>query len=390
MRKNLFGSVFIILIFFSAMFGAIIGANLVMYKFQSDFLTPGKISEQTQGEPEINENTKISPNDINRAFTDVVDLVEPSVVTVVGEIEERESLIRPLDSQQIRGSGFILSKEGYIITNNHVIEDVDSINVILNDGSKVAVEVLGRDVFSDLAVLKSNKSFSSSLILGDSDNLKSGELIIAIGSPLGNFRNSVTTGVISATHRSIDRGDGYILENLLQTDAAINKGNSGGPLVNLFGEVVGINSLIIRESSNATIAEGLGFAIPSNDVKIITDEIILKGSYSRPKLGVTVKQVDPSAAIRFNLSAEWGAFISEIEPGTPADLAGLQIGDIITRIGQDNIDENQRFLNTLFKYNPGDLVEIEVIRDSKKRILQVVLGELILWIGNWKKKQPIL
>jgi 2-alkenal reductase len=193
---------------------------------------------------------------------------------------------------------------------------------------------------------------------------------------LGEFRNTVTVGVISATGRSLDTGNGYAMEDLLQTDAAINQGNSGGPLVNLNGEVVGINSLIVRGGNGSTaVAEGLGFAIPSNTMQTISERIISQGYFARPYMGVNYQAINPSIARRYNLPTEWGAYINRVESGSPAAQAGLQRGDIIIRVGDTVIDEETSYINALFDFQPGDQVAITIIRDGNEQTVNVTLGE---------------
>jgi serine protease Do len=211
---------------------------------------------------------------------------------------------------------------------------------------------------------------------GNSDNLKSGETVIAIGSPLGEFRNTVTVGVISATGRMLDTGNGYFMEDLLQTDAAINQGNSGGPLVNLNGELVGINTLIVRGGNGSSaVAEGLGFAIPANTVRTIAERIISQGYFARPTLGVNWQSINPSIARRYNLPTEWGAYVTSVASGGPGARAGLQRGDIIISIGADHLDAENSFLNTLFNFQPGEQVDLKVIHGQEEITLQATLGE---------------
>ena len=247
----------------------------------------------------------------------------------------------------------------------------------MSDGSTIPARIVSTDIFSDLAVLKVEGKMPGVAVLGDSDNLKPGESVIAIGSPLGDFRNSVTVGVISATGRNLDTGNGYEMENLIQTDAAINSGNSGGPLVNLAGEVIGINTLVVRgDGMGSAIAEGLGFAIPSNTAKLITEQIIQKGYFARPYLGVQIQHINPSIAQRYNLPVEWGAYVVRIGSNSPASKVGITVGDIILRIGNITLDENTQFLNALFSYQPGDVVEVEILRGETDNVVQVQLTDL--------------
>jgi 2-alkenal reductase len=275
---------------------------------------------------------------------------------------------------EVSGSGVFISEEGYILTNNHVVEDTTKLWVILADGSQQEASLIGTDIYADLAVLKTDGPVPAVAVLGNSDALDPGETVIAIGSPLGDFKNSVTVGVISATGRSIDTGLGYQIENLIQTDAAINEGNSGGPLVSLAGEVIGINTLIVRSSGSGTVAEGLGFSIPANTVQAVAGQIIETGHFSRPYLGVQWQAISPRIARMYRLPADWGAYVTDVVSGSPADKAGLQQGDIIVRIGDVELDETHAYINALFQYEPGDTVTIGFIRNGSESEVQIVLA----------------
>jgi 2-alkenal reductase len=326
--------------------------------------------------PEV-QSLVISQTDIQTTITQVVDRVKSSVVTVVGISSGGFSFFGGMSEQEVSGSGFIISESGYVITNRHVIEDASEIRVILADGSELPATVVSSDIFADLAVLKAEGKMPAIATLGNSDNLKPGETVIAIGSPLGDFRNSVTVGVISATGRSIDTGQGYSLENLIQTDAAINSGNSGGPLVNLAGEVVGINTLVVRGSSaGSAIAEGLGFAIPVNTARMISQQIIQKGYFARPTLGIQVQNINPRLAAMYDLPVKYGAYVNRIDRSGPAAQAGMRTGDIIVRVGEFAIDETTPYVNALFAYAPGDAIVVEVMRDNQVITFNVVLGEM--------------
>jgi 2-alkenal reductase len=205
--------------------------------------------------------------------------------------------------------------------------------------------------------------------------LNPGESVIAIGSPLGNFKNTVTVGVVSATGRSIDTGNGYQIEDLIQTDAAINHGNSGGPLMNLAGEVIGINTLVVRNTNSGDVAEGLGFAVPVNTARAVAEQIIQKGYFSRPFMGIRFQQVTPNIAAAYSLPVQWGVYVTEVSSGSPASTAGLQQGDIIFKIGDVTLDETHSYINTLFTFKPGDQVPLGVMRDGKQVDLTITLGE---------------
>ncbi len=319
---------------------------------------------------------QIANTEIETAITQAVEKVGPAVVTVVGTIPGQMTIFGRTADGQSSGSGVIISEEGYIVTNNHVVEDTSELVVVLSDGTELPAQLISSDIFADLAVIKANGRMPAVAAIGNSDTLKPGETVIAIGSPLGEFRNTVTVGVISATGRALDSGRGYFMEDLLQTDAAINQGNSGGPLVNLNGEVIGINTLIVRGGNgSSTIAEGLGFAIPSNTMRLIAERIIAQGYFARPYLGVRYQAITPAIASRYNLPVQWGAYVTQVTAGSPAANAGLQRGDIIVSIGDQVIDEKRSYINVLFVYQPGDEVTLLVVRGGERLSLQVTLGE---------------
>lgn len=308
----------------------------------------------------------ISSTHVETAITQAVEAVGPAVVTVIGN----------LYGQEVSGSGVIISDEGYILTNNHVVDGASQIAVILANGTELPARIVGTDMYADLAVLLAQGDFPGIANLGNSEMLKPGETVIAIGSPLGDFVNTVTVGVVSATGRVIDTGNGYLMEDLIQTDAAINQGNSGGPLVNLDGEVIGINTLIVRGTGfGSAIAEGLGFAIPINIARIVAEQILDKGYFARPYLGIRWQPITPRLARAYNLPVEWGTYISRVFAGSPAANGGISEGDIITHIGDIAIDEDHTFINSLFAHEPGEEVPITVVRRGQQVDLFVLLGE---------------
>jgi len=318
---------------------------------------------------------QISTTEIETTITLAVQKIGSAVVTVVGTLPGQRTFFGQTGDQTVSGSGVFISPEGYLLTNNHVIESTKEVTIILADGTQQKATLVGTDPYSDLAVLKTEGPVPGVATLGNSDVLKPGESVIAIGSPLGDFKNTVTVGVVSATGRSIDTGSGYQIEGLIQTDAAINQGNSGGPLVNLAGEVIGINTLIVRNSGSGTVAEGLGFAIPINTARAVGEQIIQKGYFARPFLGVRTQMVTPDVAAMYNLPVEWGVYVTAVIAGSPASQVNMHQGDIITGIGGVAIDETHSFLNTLFLYKAGDQVLVEGVRDGKKFQVQVTLGE---------------
>jgi serine protease Do len=318
---------------------------------------------------------EINTTQIETTITKAVAQVGASVVTVVGTLPGQMTFFGPTGDQTVSGSGVFISTDGYILTNNHVVEGVKEVNIVLSDGSQQKATIVGTDMYADLAVLKTTGQVPAVAALGNSDVLKPGESVIAIGSPLGDFKNTVTVGVVSATGRSIDSGQGYQIDGLIQTDAAINQGNSGGPLVNLAGQVIGINTLIIRNGNSGAIAEGLGFAIPSNTARAVAEQIMQKGYFSRPYLGVRWQSISPDIADAYNLPVKWGAYVTNVTANSPAGKAGLQTDDIIVQIGDIPIDETHSYINVLFQYKPGDQVAVVVLRNGQKLNLQVTLGE---------------
>jgi serine protease Do len=327
-------------------------------------------TSNSSGQPVV-----IDTTNIETTITRAVEKIGPAVVTVVGTLPGRMTFFGRTGSQTVSGSGVFISDQGYLLTNNHVVEGTKQVTIVLSDGSQEKATIVGTDPFSDIAVLKAENRVPAVAALGNSDVLKPGESVIAIGSPLGTFKNTVTVGVVSATDRSIDTGQGYQIEGLIQTDAAINQGNSGGPLVNLAGEVVGINSLIVRNSGSGAVAEGLGFAIPINTAWAVAQQIMEKGYFARPYLGISYQSITPDIATAYNLPVQWGAYVTDVADNSPASQAQLQVGDIITSIGGVTLDETHSYINTLFAYKPGDQVTLELVRNGKSLQVQVTLGE---------------
>ncbi len=372
-KRLIYVAFLILAVAFSALGGALAGGVAVYAALRRPPASPSPVSQATPPAPTT---FHVSSTQIETAITTAVQKVGPAVVTVVGVIPGQEGFFFRLPDQEVSGSGVIISEAGYIVTNNHVVENTTRLAVILADGTQLPAKLVGADRYADLAVLKVESPVPAVATLGDSSLLKPGETVIAIGSPLGDFKNSVTVGVISATGRVLDSGQGYQMEDLIQTDAAINRGNSGGPLVNLAGEVIGINTLVVRGSGvQGDIAEGLGFAIPSNTVKTVAGQIVEKGYFSRPYLGIRWQPITPNVAAVYDLPVEWGAYVAEVVAGSPADRAGLRPGDIITHIGDIAIDAQHSYINALFNYTPGEQVRLIVVRGTRTIEVEVTLGE---------------
>jgi 2-alkenal reductase len=314
--------------------------------------------------------------DIDTSITQAVEKVGPAVVTVIGIVPGQNTFFGRTPDSPVSGSGIIISQDGYIMTNNHVIVDTIEVSIIFADGSERPAQIIGGDVFSDIAILKVDGDVPAVSSLGNSDDLKPGESVIAIGSPLGDFKNTVTAGVVSATERMLDVNQNYQMEGLIQTDAAINQGNSGGPLVNLAGEVVGINTIIVRGGSyGSAVAEGLGFAIPSNKAQAVASQLIEKGYFSYPYLGIRWQWLTAQITERYNLPVSDGVYISNVEPRSPADQAGIKEGDIITQMGSQVLDEEHPFINVLYTYSPGETVNFQVMRGDDPIEISVTFGE---------------
>jgi serine protease Do len=377
LRRSLYILLVIAVAGFSALTGALAGGAVVYRALQ-----PGSVNlpDSVQGilpagTTDPDQTLTLHTTDIETSITQSVEKVGPAVVTVVGTIPGQLTIFGTTGDQTVSGTGFFITEDGYIITNNHVVEGTEEVTIILSDGTEQTATIVGTDIYSDIAVLKTDGNVPAVAKLGNSDVLKPGESVIAIGSPLGNFKNTVTVGVISATGRSIDTGNGYQIEDLVQTDAAINHGNSGGPLVNLAGEVIGVNTLVVRNTNSGDVAEGLGFAIPINTAQAVAGQIIEKGYFARPYMGISFQPINPSIAARYNLPAEWGVYITRVVENSPASQAGLQEGDIITRLGDIPIDETHSYVNALFEYKPGDRVTLEVVRENDTMQVDITLGE---------------
>ena len=289
------------------------------------------------------------------------------------------------------GTGFIVSADGYIITNRHVVLDqAAEYTVLMNDEAKYPAKVLARDALNDLAVLKIEKDNLPTVELGDSANLKVGQSVIAIGNALGEFRNTVSTGVISGLARSVTAGGADIgseqLINVIQTDASINPGNSGGPLLNIAGQVIGINTAMAQGAQN------IGFAIPINEVKSTIESVQKNGRIVRPWLGVRYVIINKAIADANKLSVDYGAIIVRgqnrtdlaVIPGSPADKAGLVENDIILEInpsggsGQagQKITEENLLANLVVKFKPGDEITLRVMHQGKEKVVKVKLEEM--------------
>lgn len=305
---------------------------------------------------------------------DVVRYVETSPFSFRDPIfewffEQREEFRRRVP-QRGAGSGFIVNEEGYILTNEHVVRGAEEIKVTLSDGREFIGEVVGSDVTTDMAIVKIEANSLPVAKMGDSDSLRVGEMVIAIGNPYG-LEKTVTLGVVSAKGRDIRAGsDGQEYRNLIQTDTAINPGNSGGPLLNTDGEVIGINTAIIP------YAQGIGFAIPISVAKRNIDDLITLGKVRRAWLGVYIQQVTPEIAEQFNLEKAEGVLVGDVIEGSPAQEAGLSRGDVILSVNEKEVNSPQELQDTIRAIEIGENTELVVKRDGKEITLVVKIGEM--------------
>jgi len=326
------------------------------------------------------------------SYATVVDRVAPAVVTV--RVEKRASIVptdfpddplfrqffgrqfqAPREQRAPRqsglGSGVLTTPDGYILTNNHVIDGADSVRVELPDKRAFDAKVVGADPASDLAVLKIEGKDLPILPIGDSTHVRVGDVVLAIGNPLG-VGQTVTMGIVSAKGRATGVGDGGY-EDFLQTDAPINQGNSGGALVNLNGELVGINSQILTPTGGNI---GLGFAIPSNMAREVMEQLKTNGTVQRGKLGVSVQSVTADLAASLKLPAASGALVSGVEPGSAAQRAGIKQGDVITSVNGEAVVDSNGLRNRVAGTRPGSEVAIEVVRNGRSETLHATLDEL--------------
>jgi serine protease Do len=328
-------------------------------------------------------------------FTEIVDKHSPAVVKIIVESSRKSSAHPEIDEEQIpeflrryfqipppsqgpedrmaTGSGFIISADGYVVTNHHVVEDADLVTVRLADRREYVAEVVGLDPRSDLALLRIDAQSLPFLSLGKDDDLKVGEWVLAIGSPFG-LDYSVTAGIVSAKGRSLPTRSRENYVPFIQTDVAINPGNSGGPLFNLNGEVVGVNSQIFTTRAGGSI--GLSFAIPVNVLRNVVAQLKDSGTVTRGWLGVTIQNVDRNLAESFGLDRPMGALISQLAPDGPAANSGLEPGDIIIAFDGEDIDTSADLPHVVGLKAPGSEVDVRIVRDRKERTIEVTVGGL--------------
>jgi serine protease Do len=344
------------------------------------------LGEREARKPAIVLDTKPLSRDakMTTSFAPVIKQVSPSVVKVFvsgqatpagfedfpmfrhffGEGQRRLELPR----QQGIGSGVIVTPDGYVLTNNHVIERASDVKIALQDGREFAAKIVGKDPKTDLAVLKVEAKSLPAIQMTDSDQVEVGDTVLAIGNPFG-IGQTVTTGIVSATGRS---ALGLDYEDFIQTDAAINPGNSGGALVDAEGRLIGINTAILSRSGGN---QGIGFAIPANLARDVMESLIAEGKVTRGHLGVVIQDVTPAIAKKFNLEGRSGALIGDVAPRSPAESAGLQSGDVILEFAGKPVKDSRNLKLQVARVKPGEKVEVKVLRDGKEQSLNVKVGE---------------
>ena len=324
-------------------------------------------TEAAPNKPESDEKLSAARN---TPAVRVAKTVGPAVVGITNKAVALDMFNRPVATEGV-GSGVIFKSDGYIITNNHVIAGAKEIIVSLSDGNTVNGKLIGADEMTDIAVVKVEAKDLPTATLGNSDEVVVGEPAIAIGNPMGlEFQGSVTVGVISALNRTLDLNDGRV--KLLQTDAAISPGNSGGALVNADGEVIGINSAKLA----TTGVEGMGFAIPINTVKEIVAELIDKGYVARPYLGVTIFDKPTAARYGYQLTIDKGVYVFQVAIDSPAGRAGFQRGDIILNIDGKEVNSVSNVRNEVAAHKIGDKVKVLIDRNGKQETVEVTLEEM--------------
>ncbi len=367
-----------VLVLAAALLGGGIGAATVLgFDSDSTAIVTTTVEKTSTSAPVADSTTSLP-------ISEIAKLALPSVVeiTVSGDVGENS---QGQPAQQAQGSGWVYDDQGHVITNHHVVEGADSVRVMLADGNSYPATVVGSDASTDLAVIKVDAPADKLVALktGDSDALEVGDGVVAIGSPFG-LEGSVTAGIVSALHRDMTSPNGFSINDSIQTDAAINHGNSGGPLLDLQGNVVGVNAQIESDGGGS---DGVGFAIPSNTVRTIVAQLIESGSVEHAYLGVQLQAIPADVADELGVPA--GAAIAEVRPGTPAEQAGLKAatsektingipyptgGDVVTEADGQAITTADDLQKAIDAKKPGDTIELTVVNGGQTRTVTVTLG----------------
>ncbi|PIW69928.1 MAG: 2-alkenal reductase [Ignavibacteriales bacterium CG12_big_fil_rev_8_21_14_0_65_30_8] len=392
-NKTRFFYLLIIIILFASIFYIYQTKQNGPYFYKSDAI-PTPIPNTSQPKEEI---TNEITNDRNNVITNAVKEVSPAVVGInVIEIRKFQNPYSPFYNdpffrqffgnsgtynQKVKelGSGYIVSSDGYIVTNDHVAGNASQITVTLTNGKNYSAKLVGTDHATDISLLKINGNNFPTVKLGNSENIIIGEWVVALGNPFGLFslnnKPTVTVGVISSVGLNLQPISQRYYLNMIQTDAAINGGNSGGPLVNSLGEVIGMNTLIFTAGSQGNI--GLGFAIPINKVKRIIKELKEKGKVNRNfDVGLGIQSIDEGIARAYNLASTKGVIITQVIRNSPADKSGLKVGDIIVQVQKYNINDEETLISVFQEFRAGDVINIIVLRNSKRISLKMKLEKI--------------
>jgi serine protease Do len=386
--KKLFLVIGIVLIISAGAVGGVVADRMAGLKFLDRWWPSSRLGlqEATQGGVKVVKEESVVIDVVNKASPSVVTIgVKESVLSRSNGFQLNPFMVDPFgffqspstDSQesveQDIATGFVISTDGLIVTNKHVVSDSGvTYQVIVKDGTKYPVQKIYRDPANDLAIIKIEASGLTPVVMGDSSQLQVGQFVIAIGTALGEFRDTVTTGVISGLGRGITAGNLFEgaekLDDVIQTDAAINPGNSGGPLLDSSGRVIGINTAVSSQGQN------IGFALPINIVKDAIDNFNKTGQFNRPYLGVRYRMIDLQTAMKYEVVQ--GAFVQSVITNSPADKAGIEANDIVTKLGGEKISgDDSSFSGAIGSHKVGEKITVEIWRDGEIKILDVTLEE---------------
>ena len=378
-RGCLFAFILIVLIFTIGIISCLGLINIRLWR-NIDVSAPSETLSIVVSDPEyettaaISENLPIAIDDSAISYENIPQeggLSLQEIYTKV--IDSVVSISCSIPGGSATGTGVIISTDGYVVTNAHVVEGARQIQVLLTDGRALEATLIGADAITDLAVLEIQADNLVAAQLGDSSVLRVGDAVVAIGDPLGiTFRGTMTDGIVSAINRDV-MVDGRVM-NLIQTNAALNSGNSGGPLINCYGQVIGINTMKIGDYYSAAGVEGIGFAIPSATVSHIVNQLLQQGYVSgRPYLGISGESISLVYQMYYRLPN--GLHITYVESGSPAEAAGIKTGDILMRVEKTTVTSNEELETALYSYSPGDTVKLMIYRNGKQYSVTVTLSE---------------
>ncbi len=364
--------------------GALIGVGIYTYFFENEhsIIKTVYLSGET-AQPSFSYIDKdVSSNSSLPNFANASQISRPAVVSVRSEKGDRENLFQlfqPSDPDEHKGrasgSGVLISEDGYVITNNHVIENADKVTVTMIDNREFEAKIVGADINTDLALLKIDANELPYLEFGNSDNTAIGDWVLAVGNPL-NLTSTVTAGIISAKGRNLQllkRDSDFAIESFIQTDAVVNRGNSGGALVNLNGELIGINTAI---SSHSGFYAGYSFAIPSSIARKVMEDLLMYGEVKRGLLGVSITAVNAEVAENFDLSVLKGAYVNRVNRRSGAEEAGIQQGDVLIAVNDLPVGNTSELQEQVSKYRPGDKIKITAYRGKESIEFSVELKSL--------------